>query len=213
MKALEKSKLALRKYISENKEKVKSDLDNMRKMSNKNIENLSETEVIWNINITSTVKNKYNLNENDIDEIIHSSSHEINKNFKDKNLNDFKNKYPLDIYPDYKVAYWQLYKSREINELYTDGISFKFNKKEITVSVDFDISIPIDWDKENVIDWSEGFNRVMKDYLFLTIEELSKLPIKDGKPIGHDDIKHQNSVSFLKDLIKNQQFNLSIKNE
>jgi len=124
-------------------------------------------EIIWKINVSSTVENNTFLSKEDLLEVLDSNNHpfisEFYKTSLDKGVKQFS---------EHPVAVWQLTKSHEIRNLFYENLVLDYSPTHITISTSFEVLLPAKWKNRDVQEWSEGMNMLCSDYLFLAGERI-----------------------------------------
>ena len=126
-----------------------------------------EKEIIWEINISSTVENNSSLSKDDILEVLDSNNHPWMSVWLKENLDK-----GVKEYAEYPVAVWQLTKSYEIRNLFYNNLVLDYSPTHITISTSFEVLLPSDWKNGDVSEWCKGMNMVFSDYVFLAGEHI-----------------------------------------
>lgn len=156
-----------------------------------------ESNATWHVNITSTVKGLNGLSPEDIEKGLLS--------IKDPKYLEFRKECDDKIASEYgeeSVANWQTSKGNEFEEKFVDGLKFNFGEDSLTLITDYEIDLPSDWDRGFVIDWSEGFNRLNKEFHFVQGEILAL-----GEP--RDKEKYNKLTELFRNIIRNEVFNVN----
>lgn len=150
--------------------------------------------VIWNVKITTSVKNTMGYTEDDVklfnevayDPRVSALMNEI----KDKTLSGVK---------QYPVAIWQVEKGREIWKTFKENITWTVTPETVSLKAEYKIGLP-EWEMGFLIEWNEGFNLLYKDYLMGTMEDYPK---------KHPDHYKRTLELFKRDLLWHQHYEIT----
>lgn len=115
---------------------------------------------------TSTVDNP-GLTSDYIQKVITAYNLPCEKEFWKKYLDSGLKKY--DKYP---VAKWQLKKGEEIRNLFFENLKYELTEEKITLSTEFDVTLPKSFDHGDVCQWTMWFNDIYISYSNSIMEDM-----------------------------------------
>ena len=126
-------------------------------------------ETKWNISVTSTVPNKYDITEEYLKEVLNSHNHPVAKAFRDESYQKGLNNKEEAIREYYNTT--EL-KSIEIKDSFVKGVKYIYTKDKITITSNYSISFPSkDWKMRDVREWDPGIHYLLTQYLLVATDE------------------------------------------